>query len=207
MKTRLVYLLAIFAVVTVFFGCAEAEELAGPVLGEPAPDFTLKDIDGNEISLSAFKDKFVVLEWVNYDCPFVKKHYNSGNMQNLQKKFIEEGVIWLTINSSAPGKQGNYPPEKWKTLAAERNSKPTAILLDEDGKVGKKYLAATTPHMFVIDKEGKLVYMGAIDDDPGHDPKGLATARNHVQQALTEVMSGKPVTTPITRPYGCSVKY
>jgi peroxiredoxin len=184
-----------------------AEQPSEPILGEPAPDFTLTDLDGNQVKLSSFVDKFVVLEWTNYDCPFVKKHYETSNMQALQNKYIKDGVIWLVINSSAPGKQGNYSINDWKRLAAERQSFPTAILPDESGKAGKLYMAQTTPHMFVIDKNGELVYMGAIDDDPSYAKEGVKTATNYVDKALKEAMEGKPVSTPISRPYGCSVKY
>jgi len=157
--------------------------------------------------LASFKGKYVVLEWTNYDCPFVKKHYSSGNMQALQNKNIAEGVIWLTINSSAAGKQGNFPPEKWKELAAERKSAPSAILLDTDGKVGKLYMAKTTPEMFVIDPNGALLYMGAIDDKPTTNIEDVKTAINYVQNALDEAKAGKPVSVPISKSYGCSVKY
>ncbi len=184
-----------------------ASELVGPALGEPAPLFELNDLDGKPVSLASFKGKYVVLEWTNYDCPFVKKHYSSGNMQALQQKNVAEGVIWLVINSSAPGKQGNYQPEKWKELAAERKSAPTAILLDADGKVGKLYMAKTTPEMFVIDPEGRILFMGAIDDRPTTDVKDVEGAVNYVQLALREARAGYPVSVPISKSYGCSVKY
>ena len=182
-------------------------EDVGPALGEPAPLFELNDLDGKPVSLASFKGKYVVLEWTNYDCPFVKKHYSTGNMQALQQKNIADGVIWLVINSSAAGKQGNYPPEKWKELAAERKSAPTAILLDADGKVGKLYMAKTTPEMFVIDPEGRVLFMGAIDDRATTDVKDIEGAVNYVQLALDEARAGKPVSVPISKSYGCSVKY
>jgi len=182
-------------------------EDVGPALGEPAPLFELNDLDGKPVSLASFKGKYVVLEWTNYDCPFVKKHYSTGNMQALQQKNIADGVIWLVINSSAAGKQGNYPSEKWKELAAERKSAPTAILLDADGKVGKLYMAKTTPEMFVIDPEGRVLFMGAIDDRSTADVKDVEGAVNYVQQALDEARAGKPVSVPISKSYGCSVKY
>jgi len=185
----------------------EATAPTGPVLGEIAPNFTLNDLDGKPVELASFKGKYVVLEWTNYDCPFVKKHYSSGNMQALQDKNVAEGVIWLTINSSAEGKQGNFPPAKWKELAAERKSSPTAILLDPDGKVGQLYMAKTTPEMFVIDPNGSLIYMGAIDDKSSTNVEDIKTAKNYVQQALDEAKALKPVSVPITRSYGCSVKY
>ena len=180
---------------------------AQPEIGKPAPEFALKDLVGKEHKLSDFKGKTVVLEWVNYGCPFVKKHYDSQNMQALQKAATDSGVVWLAICSSAPGKQGNETPETAKTKTAEYKSAATAYLKDEDGAVGKLYDAKTTPEMFIIDKEGTLVYMGAIDDKPNPSPDSIAGATNYVKAAVMEVMDGKPVTTSSTKPYGCSVKY
>jgi hypothetical protein len=176
-------------------------------VGQPAPDFSLTDTMGHAQTLSGHKGKFVVIEWSNYDCPFVKKHYGSGNMQRVQKLYTEKGVIWLTINSSAPGKQGNYPPEKWNEMIKEKGSAATAVLLDPDGKVGKMFGAKTTPHLFVINPEGVLIYQGAIDDKPSFDPKTIEGARNYVEMALDAAMAGKPVETPETQSYGCSIKY
>ena len=176
-------------------------------IGQSAPDFSLSDITGKTNTLSSSKGKFVVLEWMNYDCPFVKKHYGTGNMQKLQKTYTEKGVIWLSINSSAAGKQGNYPPEKWVEMAKEKGAASTAILLDPDGKVGKLYGAKTTPNMFVINPEGVLIYAGAIDDKPTFAPEDVKTAKNYVAAALDAAMAGKPVETPSTQSYGCSVKY
>jgi len=207
---KYIYLTLVIVLALFIHNGLTAEEAAaptGPVLGEAAPNFTLNDLDGKPVELASFKGKYVVLEWTNYDCPFVKKHYSSGNMQALQSKNTGEGVIWLAINSSAPGKQGNFPPEKWKELAAERKSAPTAILLDPDGKVGQLYMAKTTPEMFVIDTTGTLIYMGAIDDKPTTNIEDVKTAKNYVQQALDEAKALKPVSVPITRSYGCSVKY
>lgn len=201
-------LLLMVLVVLFVNSCLSAEEApGGPLLGEAAPNFTLNDLDGKPVELASFKGKYVVLEWVNYECPFVKKHYSSGNMPALQAKNTADGVIWLTINSSATGKQGNYAPDKWKELAAERKSAPTAILLDTDGKVGKLYMAKTTPEMFVIDPAGILLYMGAIDDKPTYNLEDIKTAVNYVQNALDEAKAGKPVSVPISKSYGCSVKY
>ena len=138
----------------------------GAEIGQKVPDFSLTDITGKTNSLSAFKGKYIVLEWTNFDCPFVKKHYGTGNMQALQKKYTEKGVAWLTINSSAPGKPGNYPPEKWQEMVKEKGSAATAVLLDPAGKVGKLYGAKTTPHMFVINPDGALIYMGAWTISP-----------------------------------------
>lgn len=176
-------------------------------LNESAPDFKLKDSNGKEHSLTDFKGKIVVLEWINYDCPFVKKHYNSKNMQALQEKYTAKGIIWLAICSSAPDKQGNFSSEEINKRSKDHNAKFTAYLIDEDGKVGKMYGAKTTPHMFVIDKDGKLVYAGGIDDKATTDVEDVKTAKNYVSAALDELLNGKQVTTQSSIPYGCSVKY
>ncbi len=176
-------------------------------VGETAPEFLLQDTLGNSQSLSAQKGKWVVLEWTNYDCPFVRKHYGSGNMQRLQAAYGAKGVVWFSVNSSGPGKQGNYSPAQWNELAREKGAKPAAILLDSEGKVGKLYGAQTTPHLFVIDPEGILIYQGAIDDRSGTNPSDIAQARNYVQAALDQAMAGKKVENPVTKSYGCSVKY
>ncbi len=184
-----------------------ASVYAKPQVGEPAPDFTLKDVSGKERKLSDFKGKFVVLEWVNFGCPFVKKHYGSKNMQQLQKDFVNKGVVWLSICSSAPGKQGNENPDAAKSGMGQFGSAATAYLVDEEGKVGRLYNAKTTPEMFVINPEGVLIYAGAIDDKPTPDPATVADSNNYVKAALTEAASGKAVSVPTTKPYGCSVKY
>ena len=176
-------------------------------LGAPAPDFTLKGADGKEYTLSDFKGKIVVLEWVNYGCPFVKKHYKTGNMQALQKKYTEQGVIWFSICSSAPGKQGHYPPQKIKELKKEKGAHYTAYLIDEQGIVGRQYGATTTPHMFIIDTKGNLVYAGAIDDQPSTKTATVKIAKNFVAETLDKMLSGKTVKPFMTTPYGCSVKY
>mgnify|MGYP001569287595 FL=1 len=175
--------------------------------GKAVPNFTLKDSNGSYVALSRYQGKFVVLEWLNYDCPFVMKHYNSGNMQNLQKTYTGKGVTWLSIISSAPEQQGYYEAADVNRLNAEKKASPTAILLDPDGAVGKLYGAQTTPHMFIIDPKGILVYQGAIDDIRSTNPDDAAKAGNYVSAALDEAMAGKPVSTPSTKSYGCSVKY
>jgi peroxiredoxin len=180
---------------------------AGVEIDRPAPDFTLKDTKGGEVSLSAHKGKTVVLEWLNHDCPFVKKHYDSGNMPALQKSAVERGVVWLSVSSSAPGKQGHYTGEEADRLSEEKASAATAVLLDPQGTVGRLYGAKTTPHMFVIDPQGVLRYAGAIDSIPTADRADVAKADNHVAAALESVLGGKPVETKVTQPYGCSVKY
>lgn len=180
---------------------------APPPVGKPAPGFTLTDSNGKTHSLSDFKGKFVVLEWVNFDCPFVRKHYASGNMQELQKTYTGKGVVWLSICSSAPGKQGHFAGSELTDRIKEERAVPTAYLVDDDGTVGKRYEAKTTPHMFVISPEGTLLYAGAIDDTPSTDRDAIATAKNYVRSALDASLAGKPVAVSSTKSYGCSVKY
>lgn len=176
-------------------------------VNQPAPDFTAKTTKGETFTLSQQKGKLVVLEWNNNDCPFVKKHYDSGNMQTLQKKYTGEGVVWVSIISSAPGKQGYVEDDGANKIVTERNAAPTYVIRDTDGKIGKLYDAKTTPHMFVINKEGVLNYAGAIDSIPSADQADVTKAQNYVTAALEEVKAGKPITTPTSRPYGCNVKY
>jgi alkyl hydroperoxide reductase subunit AhpC len=177
------------------------------VVGKPAPAFSLPDPNGKTVSLAEQQGKWVVLEWTNPECPFVRKHYGSGNMQKLQDTYTAKGVVWLSVASSAPGKEGNYPPDQWIKVQKDRNAHPTALLLDPDGRVGRAYGAKTTPHMFVIDPTGTLVYQGAIDDHSSPFEASISGAKNYVAAALDEGMSGKPVSTASTKPYGCSVKY
>jgi peroxiredoxin len=193
------------ALVLLFAAVALAQ--AEVQIGKPAPDFTLPDCAGKNVSLSDFNGKVVVLEWVNHGCPFVVKHYGSGNMQKLQADAVAKGVVWLSICSSAPGKQGHMPAAEAAKACAKKNSAATAYLLDESGQVGKTYGARVTPELFVVDASGALVYHGAIDDKKSTNPGDIAGAINHVSVALDEVLAGKPVTTPKTEPYGCSVKY
>ena len=175
-----------------------------PKVGEPAPAFTATDMHGKARQLSEFKGKYVVLEWHNQSCPFVKKHYESGNMQKLQKELTGKGAVWLSIISSAPGAQGYVTAEEEKKYLAEKQAAPTHVLFDPEGTIGHAYGAKTTPHMFVIDDQGVLIYAGAIDDNPSAD---AATAKNYVRAAFDESSAGKPVTTASTAPYGCGVKY
>ncbi|HEY2801101.1 MAG TPA: thioredoxin family protein [Chthoniobacterales bacterium] len=178
-----------------------------PQVGSAAPGFTLPDAHGRIESLSKFKGKYVVLEWFNPGCPFVQKHYRSDNMQTMQKEFTGKGVVWLTIDSSAPGEQGNLSPAEAQKQMADWKMDPTAFLLDPTGKVGREYGATNTPHMFVINPEGKLIYEGAIDSKPSTNQSDIQTATNYVKTALNESMAGKPVATTTTKAYGCSVKY
>jgi AhpC/TSA family len=175
--------------------------------GAAAPSFELKSVKGESVSLEALKGKIVVLEWSNPDCPFVKKHYGSGNMQKLQADYTAKGVIWLTINSSASGKQGYYPASELAQKLSSQGSKATQVLQDSDGKVGHAYEAKTTPHMIVIAQDGTVAYNGAIDSTPSPNPADIATSKNYVAQALNELLAGKPVTEKKTQPYGCGVKY
>jgi peroxiredoxin len=181
--------------------------LAETEVGKPAPNFSLPDTNGKSRSLADFKGKYVVLEWYQPDCPFVRKHYRSGNMQTLQKAYTAKGVAWLSIDSSAPGAEGNYPAEKLNEIAAQDGASRTALLLDPAGDVGRLYGAKTTPDMYVIDPKGILVYKGAIDNKRSTDLADVQTANNYVKGALDAVMTGKTVPTTATPPYGCSVKY
>ena len=181
--------------------------MAAVEVGQSAPDFSLMDTKGASHKLSDYKGKFVVLEWVNPDCPFVHKHYDSKNMQNLQAQYTGQGVVWLSINSSVEGKQGHYSSEENDRIVQEREAHPTAVLLDGAGDVGRLYGAQTTPHMFIIDPQGTLIYQGAIDNTPTPDPAAIPNSVNYVRQALDEAMSGKPVSVAATKSYGCSVKY
>jgi peroxiredoxin len=184
-----------------------ATATAAPAIGEPAPAFSAKTADGNTASLSDYAGKVVVLEWTNHDCPYVRKHYGSGNMQALQKQASAAGVVWLTVISSAPGEQGYVDGPEAEGIAQAAGAVPSRILLDPDGVMGRAYGAKTTPHMYVIDEDGRLVYMGGIDDRPTADPGDIKGARNHVAAALADLASGRPVAEASSRPYGCSVKY
>lgn len=188
-------------------GVLAAPVSAAPVIGQAAPNFKLADVNGKAVSLSDYRGKTVVLEWNNPGCPFVKKHYASGNMQKAQAAATKDGVVWLTINSSAPGQQGSMNGAEAKAMFAQAGLKSTAYLLDPRGVVGKVYDAKTTPHMYVINKAGTLVYAGGIDDKPTANPADIASARNHVLAALSELKAGKQVSVATSRPYGCSVKY
>ncbi len=176
-------------------------------IGKSAPDFSLTDIAGKVHALKDYRGKYVVLEWVNYDCPFVKKHYKSGNMQSLQKTYTEKEVVWLSINSSASGKQGNFSSEEILKRAQAQGASFSAYLVDDDGKIGKMYEAKTTPHIFIIDPKGKLVYRGAIDNIRSTNVEDIAKAENYVSAALDASMAGEKIEISNTKSYGCSVKY
>jgi hypothetical protein len=195
--------LAALAVAT----AAVSPALAVPEIGKPAPAFTATDSNGKRHSLSDFKGKTVVLEWTNPECPFVKKHYGSGNMQSLQKSAAANGVVWLTVNSGAAGKQGHLDAAAANASLRASDAAPTAYLLDASGTVGQAYAARTTPHMYVIDGSGSLAYMGAIDDKPTANPADIAQAKNYVTAALADMEAGRAVQVAQSKPYGCSVKY
>ena len=184
-----------------------APATAAPMIGQPAPAFSVRDADGRTRSLAEFRGRTVVLEWTNNGCPYVGKHYHSGHMQDLQKAATKDGVAWLTVISSAPGFEGYLTgpqAKQWKTRVGAASSD---VLLDAKGTVGRLYGARTTPHMFVIDRAGTLVYMGGIDDQPTPDPDSLKGAKNFVVAALADVRAGRAVGHPLSAPYGCSVKY
>lgn len=201
MKSKLLTTLLTLAASTALFAADS------PAVGTTAPDFSLTDSKGKTQTVSQYKGKYVVLEWFNPDCPFVKKHYGSGNMQKLQEEFTAKGVVWLSIDSSAPGLEGNLTAEQAEKKIAELKSKQTALVLDPDGKAGHTYGAKNTPHMFVINPEGKIIYEGAIDSKASPNPADIASSTNYVKVALDESLAGKTVSNANTKPYGCSVKY
>lgn len=180
---------------------------SGAVVGEQAPDFSVVDANGNVHSLSDFEGKYVILEWLNHGCPFVRKHYDGNNMQEMQKRYTDEGVIWLSVVSSAPGTQGYMEPEETLKAMEENNASPTAILLDVDGTMGRAYDARVTPHMYIINPEGVLEYNGAIDDKPTARARDLEGAHNYVDAAMESLRSGNSVEVTTSTPYGCTVKY
>ena len=176
-------------------------------VGEPAPDFQATDSNGQQHELFQYRGQFVVLEWHNNGCPYTRKHYESGNMQRLQKQWTSKGVVWFTVISSAPGQQGYVTAQQENDYVKQMNAAPTAALLDPQGDVGRLYSAKTTPQMFIINPAGVLIYDGAIDDKATTDQADIQGAKNYLSQALEEAIAGKQVSTPTTRPYGCSVKY
>jgi len=188
-------------------GLSSVAAFASPKIGEPAPAFTLKDASGKDRSLADYKGKIVVLEWINHDCPFVKKHYDAGNMQRIQKDVTGQDIVWLSIFSSAEGTQGHVTGKEALKLTADKKAAPTALLLDADGTVGRLYDAKVTPHMYVINEAGALVYNGAIDDQPSPKPASLEGANNFVLKAINETKAKKQVAQAVTKPYGCGVKY
>jgi peroxiredoxin len=201
MKTKLL----LIAITTLAAGALCASDI--PPVGSAAPDFSLKDTKGQTRSVTQYKGKTVVLEWFNPECPFVKKHYGSDNMQKLQKEFTDKGVVWFTIDSSAEGKEGYVTPDQAEKIMTQWKTHQTALLLDPDGTAGKAYGAKNTPDMIVINPEGKIVYEGAIDSKASPNPADIPSSTNYVKAALDESLAGKPVSNAQTKPYGCSVKY
>ena len=199
--------LALFAALGLFAASTVHGQMQDPDIGAPAPAFTLPDTYGNHHSLSDYAGKWVVLEWLNYGCPFVQKFYDAGKMQELQAEYAAKEVVWFAVVSSAPGEQGYYEPAEMNVQNEAHGIKAAAVLLDPSGEVGMAYGAKTTPQMYVINPDGVLLYNGAIDDRPSANPNSLNGANNYLVQALTEAMAGRPVSEPVTRPYGCSVKY
>ena len=180
---------------------------AVPSVGQAAPDFTLKDLSGRNVKLSSFLGKHVVLEWTNPGCPYVRRHYDVGNMQSTQAHALSKGVVWLSINSTDKAHYDYQEPGKLAAWLSQQRASPSALLMDEEGVVGKAYGARTTPHMYIIDPQGRLIYAGAIDSIPTGRPADIAKATNYVKAGLNEALAGKPLTAASTAPYGCSVKY
>jgi peroxiredoxin len=201
MKTKLI----LTAITTLATGALYAADV--PAIGSAAPDFSAPDANGKTQSLAEYKGKYVVLEWFNPECPFVKKHYGGGNMQKLQKEFTDKGVVWLTVDSNAPGTEGNITAEQAKKIMDSWKTHQTALLLDPESKIAKLYGAKNTPNMVIISPDGKIVYEGAIDSKATPNPADIPTSTNYVKNALDESLSGKPVSNAQTKPYGCSVKY
>ncbi len=201
MKTKI-----ILSIITSLIAAA-AFALEPPPVGSGAPDFSLPDANGKTHSVAQYKGKYVVLEWFNPECPFVKKHYGSDNMQKLQTEYTSKGVVWLTIDSNAPGTEGNISPEQAQKITSSWKTHQTALLLDPDGKAGRAYGAKNTPHMVIINPDGKIAYEGAIDSKASPNPADIPSSTNYVKAALDESLAGKTVSTPQTKPYGCSVKY
>ncbi|MCP5197127.1 MAG: thioredoxin family protein [Gammaproteobacteria bacterium] len=194
---------------TAFLAFALYASSAGAALrvGEPAPDFTGVDTQGKSHRLADYQGKTVILEWTNHDCPYVRKHYGAGNMQDQQREAAARGVVWLSVISSAPGKQGYVNPAEADALTQSRNAAPQAVILDPEGTIGRAYGARTTPHMYIIDEAGQLVYMGGIDSIATANSDDIPQATQYVRVALQERAAGQPISVPVTRPYGCSVKY
>ena len=201
MKTKLI----LTAITTLAAGALYAADV--PAIGSAAPEFSAPDTNGKTQSLSEYKGKYVVLEWFNPECPFVKKHYGPGNMQKLQKEFSDKGVVWLTVDSNAPGTEGSITAEQAKKIMESWKTHQTALLLDPESKIAKLYGAKNTPNMVIINPEGKIVYEGAIDSKATPNPADIPTSTNYVKSALDESLAGKPVSNAQTKPYGCSVKY
>ncbi len=206
MKNHIIYVVVAFLII-LLAGSALAVSAQVVGVGEKAPDFTLTDMHGESHTLSDYEGRFVVLEWLNHDCPFVVKHYATGNMQMLQETYGEKGVVWFSIISSAPGRQGYLEPVEAQEITDEKNAKPKAVILDPEGEVGRAYDARVTPHMYIINPEGNISYMGGIDDTPTTNHEDVEGARNFVSEALGLLLEGESVEVTTHQPYGCTVKY
>jgi peroxiredoxin len=205
-RRHLVHTLSgILAVTSLAFGIQATAQTA--LVGQTAPAFSAKDLSGKTVNLADFKGKHVVLEWLNPNCPYVRKHYNSANMQGTQKDATGKGLVWLAINSTETGHSDYMAPDKLGAWMKQAGAAATHVLMDEDGKIGKAYGARTTPHMYIIDPQGKLIYAGGIDSIPSASADDIAKATNYVKTAVSEITGGRAVSNAITRPYGCSVKY
>lgn len=204
---QLFYTISLALISLLLINMTTERSAEGPVIGERAPDFEVADAYGNVHSLSDFEGSYVILEWLNHDCPFVRKHYDGGNMQRLQEKYTEKGVVWLSVISSAPGTQGHLEPEAARAITSEKNASPTAVLLDPDGTMGRAYDARVTPHMYIIGPDGTLEFNGAIDDRPTARLSDLEGAHNFIEAAMTALMNGEEVAVRTNTPYGCTVKY
>lgn len=201
MKTKLLLTALITLIASVFYGADV------PPVGGAAPDFSVPDAGGKTQTLSEYKGKYVVLEWFNPECPFVKKHYGGGNMQKLQQEYTGKGVVWLTVDSNAPGSEGNITADQAQKIMKSWNTHQTALLLDPESRVAKLYGAKNTPNMVVINPEGKIVYEGAIDSKASPNPADIPTSTNYVKAALDESLGGKAVSNAQTKPYGCHITY
>ncbi len=204
---KIITLIIALSVSLFLINAAEINERTGPVIGERAPDFSVVDAHGQVHSLSDYEGQYIILEWLNHGCPFVVKHYDGNNMQELQKRYTEKGVVWLSVVSSAPGTQGYMEPDETIQTAEEKGAAPTAILLDSDGTMGRAYDARVTPHMYIINPEGILEYNGAIDDKPTARISDLEGAHNYVVAAMTSLLNDEEVEVRTNTPYGCTVKY
>ncbi len=204
---KIIPLLFALSVSLVLINAAESDDRSGAVVGERAPDFSVVDAHGQVHSLSDYEGQYVILEWLNHGCPFVRKHYDGENMQELQKRYTEKGVVWLSVVSSAPGTQGYMEPDETIQTAEEKGAAPTAILLDSDGTMGRAYDARVTPQMYIINPDGILEFNGAIDDKPTARLSDLEGAHNYVVAAMTSLLNGEEVEVRTNTPYGCTVKY
>jgi hypothetical protein len=204
---KLLFLSVLLIASLAFLNLTSETDRSGAAVGEPAPDFSVADAYGNVHSLSDFEGRYVILEWLNHDCPFVRKHYDGNNMQQLQKKYTDQDVVWLSVISSVPGTQGHLQPDEARAITNEKGASPTAVLLDTDGSMGKAYDARVTPHMFIINPEGIVEYNGAIDDKPTARARDLEGAHNYLTAAMTSLMNGEEVEVTTNTPYGCTVKY